>query len=190
MQQYLDEDIIELLRKNSDEAIEVLFKKHYTFLCKAAYRIIPVSSTAEDLVQDVFLDIWRKKDNLNINTSVKAYLRRSVINKALNHLRNQKLKFDEDERALEGFESKENISSDIEVKELQKIIDTAIERLPKKCRIVFTLSRFEEMSYKEIADQLGISKKTVENQISKALRILRDHVNPYLILTNKKKINR
>jgi RNA polymerase sigma-70 factor (ECF subfamily) len=188
VQQYPDEDIIKLLGQNSDEAVELLFKLHYTYLCKAAYRIIPNSSTVEDLVQDVFFEIWKKKDKLNINTSIKAYLRKSVVNKALNYIRSQRLKFDEDERILEEHESKENISANLEVSELQLIINKAIEGLPEKCRIIFSLSRFEELSYQEISEQLGISKKTVENQISKALRILREHVNPYLLLNDGKKI--
>ena len=188
MQHSPDEEILDLLRNNSDQAVEVLFKTHYTYLCKVAYRIIPEANTVEDLVQDVFMEIWRKKDDLNINTSIKAYLRKSVVNKALNHIRSQKMKFDEDERALEEHDSRQNISENLEAGELQKIINNAIESLPEKCRIVFSLSRFEELSYQEISEKLNISKKTVENQISKALRILRKEVNPYLMPVNEKKI--
>ncbi len=174
-----DEDILHLLAQNSEQAIDLLFRQYYTTLCQHIYRIIPDGSKVEDLVQDVFYELWRKRDQLTIKTSIAAYLRRAARNKALNHIRDQRMQF-EDEEHHPHLESKFTSSiQQIEVQELQNLIHTAIEALPERCRMVFSLSRFEEMSYQEIADALNISIKTVENQISKALKLLRSAVEHY-----------
>ncbi|RMG85575.1 MAG: RNA polymerase sigma-70 factor [Bacteroidetes bacterium] len=175
-----DDQIIQLLHSDPERAIELLFKTHYTFLCQAIFRIIPDETVAEDLAQDVFFEIWKKKDTFQINTSFRAYLRRAGTNKALNYLRDKKIKWD-DAEALNTIESPGIHAGDqLELAELEGQIHAAIKNLPERCRVVFSLSRFEALSYQEIADQLGISIKTVENQISKALRILRDRFGRYL----------
>jgi RNA polymerase sigma-70 factor (ECF subfamily) len=175
-----DEEILELLKTKPDQAIDLLFRTHYAFLCKSIYRIIPDQNKVEDLAQDVFYEIWRKRENFHINTSLKAYLRRAGMNKALNFIRDQKIKWD-DADALDLMESDSiGANEKIEATELQSEIERAINELPERCRIIFSLSRFEEMTYQQIADELGISIKTVENQISKALRVLRVKLGQYL----------
>ena len=177
--QYTDQQVIDLLQTDSGKAIELLFRMHYAFLCKIVIRIIPDPVFVEDLVQDVFYELWKKRGNIVITTSIRAYLKRAAINKTLNHIRSQKMKFD-DEAPQHDLKSKQ-ISSQIklEADELQEVINQAISELPERCRIVFSLSRFEELSYQEIANSLEISIKTVENQISKALKILREKLAPY-----------
>jgi len=177
--QYTDQQVIDLLQTDSDKAIELLFRMHYAFLCKTVIRIVPDPVFVEDLVQDVFYELWKKRENIVINTSIRAYLKRAAINKTLNHIRSQKMKFD-DEAPQHDLKSNQ-ISSQrkLETDELQNVINQAISELPERCRIVFSLSRFEELSYREIADSLDISIKTVENQISKALKILREKLAPY-----------
>lgn len=136
----------------------------------------------EDIAQDVFYELWKKRARLTIKTSLKAYLRRAAMNKALNFIRDQKIKFDDEEKQA-PLESKiPSINQKLEAAELQQLIDQVIDDLPERCRVVFVLSRFEEMSYNEIAKQLDISSKTVENQISKALKILRVRLGDYLNL--------
>ncbi len=176
-----DRNIISLLNEPSsaESAAEALFKKYYSDVCYAVYRIIPDVARSEDIAQEVFLEIWRKKDTLNIKTSVKAYLKRAGVNKALNYIRANKVKFEDDDSYEMQTLSIRDHSSDIEAQDLQNIVDEAIESLPPKCRTVFSLSRFEELSYKEIAEKLDISVKTVENQIGKALKILRLAVEAY-----------
>ena len=180
--EYSDQEILKLLQDNSDKAIDILFRQYYGFLCHAVYKIIPDTTLVEDIAQDVFYELWRKRSRLSIKTSLKAYLRRAAMNKALNFIRDQKIKFDDEEKQA-PLESKiPSINQKLEAAELQQLIDKVIDDLPERCRIVFVLSRYEELSYSEIAKQLDISSKTVENQISKALKILRVRLGDYLNL--------
>ncbi len=178
--EYSDEKWIKLLQTDSNKAIDLLFRAYYGELCRAVYRIVPNKNVAEDLTQEVFYELWKKKDNLIIKSTVKGYLKRSAINKSLNYVRDQKMKFDDaDEGEIELKDSKHSPQQKLEAADLQKVIDKAIDSLPEKCRVIFVLSRFEALSYQEIANSLGISIKTVENQISKALKILRVKLAPY-----------
>ena len=181
MTEFTDQDIIKLLNdpKQAERAAELLFKKFYSDVCYAVYRIIPDATKSEDIAQDVFLEIWRKRETIDIKSSVKAYLKRAGVNKALNYIRANKIRFEDDESYEMQNLSIRDHGEEVEVKDLQAIIDNAIDSLPERCRIVFSLSRFEELSYKEIAAKLEISVKTVENQISKALKILRLAVDGY-----------
>lgn len=175
-----DEELLALLRRDADQAIEILFRQYYSYVCRAVYQIVTDAQVAEDIGQDVFFEVWRKKDKLLITTSLKAYLRRAAVNKTLNYLRDKKIKWD-DEPILPTLEGNlPNANEPLETEELQELIDTAIDQLPEKCRIVFLLSRQEDLSYQEIADCLNISTKTVENQISKALKHMRVALKPYL----------
>ena len=181
MKNLSDQELISILQKGNDQAIDILFRRHYSFVCQAVYRILKDRNTAEDIAQEVFFGLWKKRENLNITISVKAYLKRTAINKALNFIRDQKIKFDDKEEQLPHLTSNQSTTQQhLEAEDLQKKIDEAIDSLPEKCRLVFTLSRFEEMSYKEIADHLDISIKTVENQISKALKVLRSILGPFM----------
>lgn len=178
--EYTDQELKALFQKDAEQAIELLFRLYYQKVCQAVYKIIPKEQTTEDLAQEVFYELWRKKDHLQIHTSYAAYLRRAAVNKALNHLRDQKIKLD-DSAVLGQLKIHAPLSDEkLEASELQSVIDLAIDGLPERCRLVFVLSRFEHMSYKEIAEQLDISPKTVENQISKALKLLRQILGPYL----------
>lgn len=169
-----DEQLIALLQTNSDLAIDWIFRRYYPMCKKAALRVLKDEHLAEDITQDVFLELWKKREQRQINIALKAYLRRSVMNRCLNHIRDQKMAFDDNEDKLPEWPSTNpNALNDLETGELEQTLQKAIDGLPERCRIVFNLSRFEEMKYQEIADQLHISIKTVENQISKALRMIR-----------------
>ena len=173
-----DSELIELLKDKSEQAISLIFKEHYEFLCRSIIRIVNDPHVAEDLAQDVFHDLWKRRENLEISTSIRAYLRRAGINKTLNYIRDKKVKWD-DEDKLPMMRSNTPLAIEtLESKDLEKLIGNTIEALPDRCRLIFTLSRFEEMSYKEIADSLDLSVKTIENQMSKALKILRDALDP------------
>jgi RNA polymerase sigma-70 factor (ECF subfamily) len=169
-----EQNLLRELGRGEQSALDSLFRLHYAYLCRAVYRVLPDSHRAEDLVQEVFLDLWRKRDRLQINQSVRAYLRRAAVNKTLNFIRDQKLAVaDESQLPYDLRTDEAGAQQQLQVAELQAEIDQAIQGLPERCRIIFGLSRFEDMSNQAIADALGISVKTVENQMTKALRLLK-----------------
>ena len=184
MTQLSGQEFVQLLNTDSETGFKLLFEEYYQYLCMNVFRIIGKQDVTEDIVQDVFFEIWKKREQIMISTSLKAYLRRAAINKSLNHIRDQKMVIDEDETAISDRVEFAKAHQLLELEDLQGIINVAIDQLPEKCRIVFAMSRFEEMSYREIAESLGISIKTVENQISKALRHLRKELAPYLTKIN------
>ena len=175
-----DEDIFRLLQSQPDRAIELLFREHYRYVCHAVYRVLPDWVVVEDLVQDTFYELWKKRERLTIQTSFKAYLRRAAVNKTLNYIRDHKIKVSERAEELPLASTATTTPERLAAEDLQLAIDRAIDELPDRCRAVFALSRFEDKSYREIAEALGISVKTVENQMSKALKHLRTALASYL----------
>jgi len=140
------------------------------------YRIVPDENTCQDLAQEVFVELWRKRSEIDIHTSLRAYLHRAAVNRALNYLKtSRRFVFDEPERLVR---TPDTSAVDIDTKEKQETLEAqlhaAIDTLPEKCRVVFSLSRFEQLSHREIAEKLDISIKTIENQITKAMKILRE----------------
>lgn len=178
--EYSDKELLQLLETDRDRAIELLFRQYYSLVTYAVYRVLPDRAVAEDLAQEVFFDLWKKRERLNIKTSLKAYLRRAAVNRTLNHIRDKKMNFAEEETIPELRSHAATINQKLDAEELQLKIDEAVDSLPERCRAVFSLSRFEEMSYKEIASKLDISVKTVENQISKALSVMRTALGPFM----------
>lgn len=171
--------LIQGLTDGNQESYKVLFNQYYTWLYNYVYKLSNNSSLSEDLVQNVLLRLWEKKSTLRITSSLKNYLFRACHNEFLMHLRKQKKEYDaldslRWEAIFEMYNSEEEESQlDSDWLKLEK----AIELLPKKCREVFKLSRLEQKKHKEIADILGISTKTVEIHISKALRFLKTNVS-------------
>ena len=137
--------------------------------------------TSEEIVQESFLSLWEKRDNIDMAQPVKAYLITTIRNKCLNWLRDNK-KFNTDILRFEEYiPNHEYVSTDKLVEaEILKTINNAIHELPEKCREIFTLSRFGNLKYQEIADQLQISVKTVESQMSKALQHMRIRLKEFI----------
>ena len=168
-----------MLKAGNEKAIDVLFHLHYSYLCQSALRLVGQQSTAEDIVQEVFYELWKRRHQLMVNSSFRAYLKKATINKSLNYLRDHKY-LKENMELQDWLPSKQLTSQKLEADELRQLIDKTIDQLPNRCRIIFILNRFENLSYKDIGERLGISIKTVENQISKALKILRETLGPFL----------
>lgn len=167
------------ITKLSDPSVfESVFHEQYDNLCGFAYRYVDEHHWAEEIVQGVFADLWEKAEEIKIRTTVESYLFGAVRHACLNHLKHQQV-----ENKFQEF-SKNNpdqVSQDfLELSELEEEIKNALESLPEKCREIFEMSRFEEMKYKEISETLNISQKTVETQISRALKVLRKALNHYL----------
>lgn len=163
-------------------AFEQVFRTYYQPLCRYAAGLLSDRDAAEEVVQQLFCRIWEKRESLRAETSFKSYLFRSVHNAAMNELNHQKVKQAYMQQRANEPEQQEQAASTLHAKELEGRIQTAIGKLPEQCRLVFRLSRFEGLSYREIAEVLGISVKTVENQMGKALKIMRLQLADYLHL--------
>ncbi len=168
-----------LLQENEEAFMETLFRTYFSFVCKTIYRIVQDNATAEDLAQDVFVRIWNRRTELQ-QVYFKAYLHRAGINMALDYIDKNKRRgvhmpiedyMEPVQAAPVGHNS---------LRQTTQHIQQAIDKLPEKCREIFILSRYEELSYKEIASTLNISVKTVENQMMTALKKLRVSLQDYL----------
>ncbi len=177
------DQLITTLQAGDITAFEMIFKNFYQPLCNYAYSFVQDRDEAEEIVQATFLSVWEKRNNLSIHTGVKPYLYAMVRNASLNVLKHEKIK--QQHAAVElavAERSTESVSRTVMASELEERIFKALNKLPEQCRLVFKLSRFEELKYAEIADQLNISVKTVENQMGKALKIMREQLKDYLPL--------
>lgn len=156
-----------------EEKFKELYFTHFKALVKFAYFYCKDKDEAGSTVQQVFLEVWEKRESLLNQTSLKSYLFTAVRNRTFNAIRRTQIVEELDEK----IENPEIDAHDkMEIAELQNRIDSAIQTLPDRCRYVFELSRFEQMTYSEIAKHLDLSVKTVENQIGKALKILRNKI--------------
>lgn len=165
-------------------SFETIFKTFYKGLHQYAFTLIKNESAAEGIVQQVFLKLWEKKDELLIDVSVKSYLYKSVYNHCLNFIKHQQVKLVHEKYVTkQPLSLAEGAEGKVLGKELQSHIQAALNELPPQCGAIFRMSRFEGLKYQEIADQLGISVKTVEAQMGKALRLLRVKLSEYLPIT-------
>ena len=165
----------------SKAAFEQVFKTHFRALHAYAFTFLRDEAAAEEIVQQMFYKIWEKRERLEITQSLKAYLYQCVYNESLNYLKHLKVKKVHQSYMIASSGEGEISSSKILiVKELESKIAETLKRLPEQCRTIFQMSRFENLKYREIAGQLGLSIKTVENQMGKALKIMRTHLADYL----------
>ncbi|BDX37520.1 DNA-directed RNA polymerase sigma-70 factor [Tenuifilaceae bacterium CYCD] len=177
----LDKNIVDALRQGDEQVFETIFRTYYERLCNYANTILSDMDEAEEMVQSAFLTVWEKHDTLEIHTSVKSYLYRAVHNSCLNRVKHYKVRKTYGDSVKNQTELlHDDASQDLIGSELDAIVANAIDSLPDQCRLVFKLSRFENLTYAEIAEQLGISLKTVENHMVKALKVLREKLKDYL----------
>ncbi len=168
-----EKDLLNKLRQDDDAAFRTLFSTYYKYLTAIAYRYLKDGEKAKDFAQEAFVVLWNHRNDLDIRLGLKPYLRQVVVNKCLNHLRReQRIDFSENSQLPEMTTSIDAIHH-LEKEDLQKTIQAVVDNLPNRCRIIFCMSRYEEKSHKEISQALGIAPKTVENQITIALKALR-----------------
>jgi RNA polymerase sigma-70 factor, ECF subfamily len=179
----LEKQVLETLQLGNESAFEMIFRTYYQPLCRYAYSFLQDKEEAEEVVQASFITVWEKRNNIAIETSLKSYLYRMVRNSCLNVIKHEKVKQQHVAHELAVSEvAYESVSQKIQAAELEVKITEAMKTLPEQCRLVFQLSRFEELKYQEIADQLQISVKTVENHMGKALKLMREQLKDYLPL--------
>lgn len=168
-------------RKGDKIAFEQMFKANYEGLCRYAFSFVNDRDEAEDIVQNMFVNIWEKREEYTIESNVTGYLFRMVRNACLNVIKHKKVVEKHAGSSLHSEASHSESAAELAAaNELDGMIQRAIQSLPEQCRLVFELSRFENLKYAEIAARLEISEKTVENQIGKALRVMREQLKDYL----------
>jgi RNA polymerase sigma-70 factor (family 1) len=181
--QLTDSDILLAIQQGNERVFEVVFRKHYQSLCNYACGILKDMDDSEEIVQQIFTKLWEQRAEIEITVSLKSYLYRAVHNTCLNRIKHLKIQDTYRQYMGDFLENNHDSVTDIlDGKELEQRIADAIEKLPEQCKLIFRMSRFEELKYQEIADQLGLSVKTIENQIGKALKILRSELKDYLPL--------
>ena len=169
--------LAELQRTNAEAFMEALFRAFYRPLGNVVFRVVQDRAVAEDLVQDVLLNVWKNRDTLRIS-AYKSYLYRAALNGALRYAQRQKrqVAWDEANPPDPGRNTTDEL---VHGQEAEAAVAAALETLPPQCRAIFLLSRQESMSYQQIADALDIAPKTVENQMGKALRLMRQHLKGF-----------
>lgn len=175
-----EQEVIQRWKSGDSTAFTAIFNKHYKMLCRSAYFVLGDHYIAEDVVQEFFISFWNKRQSINISTNLKGYLRRAVINRSINYLKSPagRVKFEELNHTAESKQSA--VDQSLERADQRRALKRCIDKLPEKRRLVFTLRRYEELSYKEIADNLKITVKTVEVQLRNARIALRDCLKPIL----------
>jgi len=174
--------ITSLLEQKDQTAFEQVFKTHFKRLHAYAFTILRDESDAEEMVQQVFFKLWERNKTLSFSDPITSYLYRAVHNESLNFIKHRKIKSNHQLHVAYSMKNEvEHPAKKVFAGELEKKIHTALEELPEQCRTIFQMSRFDELKYREIADKLGLSVKTVENQMGKALKILRLKLVDFLI---------
>lgn len=175
----------EKIKAGDEQAFSLLFKALYPVLCRYALRYLSEQHVVEELIQDVFFTLWSRRSTLEVHTSVKSYLFVALRNRIFSYFRDR-LK----NPAYPGEETEEmelhlgstppQVEEKLSAEDIQTLAQQAVASLPERCRVIFTLSRYQSMGYQEIAERLGISVKTVENQMVLALKKLRKALGDYL----------
>jgi RNA polymerase sigma-70 factor, ECF subfamily len=179
----IERDIVDGIVEGDEMAFEGLFKSFFAELTIYAARFVEDRENAEEIVQDIFFNLWNNRLKLNINTSIKAYLYTTVRNTCLNLIKHKKVESKYREYFSRQLHEDELQPEDwMDGNELQEKITATIEKLPPERKKVFVMSRFDNLKYKEIAEKLDISVKTVENQMGKALKFLREELKEFLPL--------
>ena len=176
----VQKNIVKKIRQGDIQAFEKVFRNLYAPLCGYANKIISDKDKAEEIVQEVFYIIWKRKEKLTISVSLKSYLYKSVQNSCVQLSQHQLVK-DRYKQYILNRKPNDQLSPDkeFELGEINQAIDDTLNDLPERCKKIFQMNRFDGLKYREIAEQLSISQKTVEANISKALHHLRKNFKHY-----------
>jgi RNA polymerase sigma-70 factor, ECF subfamily len=175
-----DRDLLLRIQAGDEGAYDTVFRAWYPILVRVATALLREADPAEEVAQDVMLELWRRRHLIDTSVSLRAYLLRSVKNRALNHLRHLKVRRQSEADVEALYDAPLGSDQPIIAKELGEAVRLALAELPPRCREVFELSRVQGLKYAEIATALDISQKTVEAQMGKALRIMRERLAQWL----------
>ncbi len=191
---FTDEDLLALLKNDDEKAFGLLYDRYWERMITKAYAALGSHVDAEEIVQDIFINLWKKRHTVELKYSFKTYISSAVKYEIYSKIAGLKKRKDQAGVETDNIELVDDSTQQwLEFDELRLYIETAMSVLPEKCRLVFSLSRFDELTNAEIADSLNLSKKTVEAHITKALKTLRENMgninsyNAFLILFLLKK---
>ena len=176
------QNITKQIREGNLKEFEKIFKEFYPQLCLYALRFVKTKDLSEEIVQSLFCQIWENRKELNVHTSIKAYLYRSTYHNALQILRKIGSHNKYKEYLKHHYSENDSSSDKLEEKEINKIVQQTLSSLPQRCGTIFKMSRFEGLKYQEIAQKLSISIKTVEANMGKALKAFRHNLKDYMCL--------
>lgn len=180
-----EKECVKAIREGDEHAFKKLFLRYYDPLCNFSWRFTRSKAISEDIVQDVFSDMWNLRQSLDPQQSISVYLYQAVKNKALDHIDHQKVVRRYQSKAAHAGQNFTYIQRTIQPREnaeFIKAVRQAIDDLPGRAQQVYTLHREDGLTYREIAEVMDISQKTVESQMSRALDLLRSRLNKYLPL--------
>jgi len=175
-----DRELLAKLRSGDEGTYDTVFRTWYPVLVRVAGALLHDTDAAEEVAQDVMHELWRRRQVMDAEVSLRAYLLRSVRNRSLNYLRHLRVRRETQGEIEQGYNAPIASDQPLVARELSDALQKALDELPPRCREVFDLSRVHNLKYAEIADSLGISQKTVEAQMGKALRHLRERLAQWL----------
>ncbi|WP_448701326.1 RNA polymerase sigma factor [Mucilaginibacter sp. AW1-3] len=182
-EQLSDEALFKLLKNNDIKAFDELYSRYWSTLFSAAYRRVKSREIAEEIVQEYFVSLWKNRDKTVINTCVAAYFKSSIRYIVIAYYQKECLYKNYTESVMAVSTGYDNSTTqEVELRDLVLNLEEGISLLPDKCRSVFELSRKQFKSNKQIALSLGISEKTVENHLTKALKILKVHLKEFITI--------
>jgi RNA polymerase sigma-70 factor (family 1) len=167
-----DIELMDRIRSGDESALKLIYNKYWNQLFSSAFNVLNDQHVCEDIIQEIFINLWNKREMIEIRVSLKSYLFASTRYEVYRQVRYAYVREDIFENIFERMESPSEYGN-IEYRELLSQINSIVDNLSEKCKVVYKLSREEQLSHKEIAAQLDISTKTVENHLNKALRQLR-----------------
>lgn len=175
-----DRELLARVRAGDEAAYDTVFRTWYAPLVRVAGALLKDSDAAEEVAQEVMVELWRRRHVMDEGITLRAYLLRAVRNRSLNHLRHLKVRRDTTGDVEALYDEPITADQPVVAQELSEAVKTALDELPPRCREIFDMSRVHGLKYAEIAESLGISQKTVEAQMGKALRVLRERLAQWL----------
>ena len=179
-----ESELLERLRAGSEPAYDHIFRTSYPHLVGMAEAMLGDRADAEEAAQEVMVELWRRRERLVIDTSLRAYLFRATRNRALNRIRHERAIRQSESHARAEVTIPARADDNLTEAEIDAALKRAVTELPPRCREVFELSRVHGLRYGEIANVMDISVKTVEAQMGKALRSIREQLAAWLPKTD------
>lgn len=181
LEEFSDAELLSLMQKDEMSAFIEIYNRYWDRLFYAAYKRVRNTEACEEIVQDIFISFWSKRNNLIMSVGLSNYFFTATKNQVIDYYRKLAIR-NEFKSKLVLMDYDNSNEQTVLLRDLQRHVDELIEQFPDKCRSVYLMSRTEHKSNKEIAEYLNISEKTVEGHLSKAFKILRLHLLDYLLL--------